>query len=201
MATAVRGVVLVGHGGIPKDCPQELVTRLKRLEAQRRAAKMPPSPEEIELDTKIRRWPRTAETEPYQAGLETVAARLRAQLEGALFAVAYNEFCAPTLEESVEELIKNGATHITVTTNEADEAVMPELIKDLASLIFPAIQDANLGVTEPQELRLHPPGLDLGEPGQVANRKGNFVPIRRGEILHEPGGHLLVTPAARHDPT
>jgi sirohydrochlorin cobaltochelatase len=33
-----------------------------------------------------------------------------------LFAVAYNEFCAPTLEESVEVLIKKGATHITVTT-------------------------------------------------------------------------------------
>lgn len=137
MATAVRGVVLVGHGGIPKDCPQELVTRLKRLEAQRRAAKMPPSPEEIELDTKIRRWPRTAETEPYQAGLETVAARLRAQLEGALFAVAYNEFCAPTLEESVEELIKNGATHITVTTTmftpggSHSEVEIPEILDQL----------------------------------------------------------------------
>jgi sirohydrochlorin cobaltochelatase len=35
MATLVRGVVLVGHGGIPKDCPQELVTTLKRLETQR----------------------------------------------------------------------------------------------------------------------------------------------------------------------
>ncbi len=116
MKTAVRGVILVGHGGIPKDCPQELVTRLKRLEAQRRAAKLPRSPEEIELDGKIRSWPRTAETEPYQAGLEAVAARLRTQLGGVLFAVADNEFCAPTLEESVESLIQQGATHITVTT-------------------------------------------------------------------------------------
>ena len=32
MATVVRGVILVGHGGIPKGCPQELVTKLKRLE-------------------------------------------------------------------------------------------------------------------------------------------------------------------------
>ena len=137
MATAVRGVILVGHGGIPKDCPQELVTKLKRLEAQRRAAKTPPSPEEIELDTKIRRWPRTAETEPYQAGLETVAARLRAQLDGALFAVAYNEFCAPTLEESVEELVKKGATHITVTTTmftpggSHSEVEIPEILDHL----------------------------------------------------------------------
>ena len=62
MATVVRGVILVGHGGIPKGCPQELVTKLKRLEAQRRAAKLPPSREELELDTKIRQWPRTPET-------------------------------------------------------------------------------------------------------------------------------------------
>jgi sirohydrochlorin ferrochelatase len=116
MATAVRGVILVGHGGIPKGCPQELVTKLKRLEAQRRAAKMPPSLEEIDLDGKIRQWPRTPETDPYQSGLEAVAAQLRAKLGEVLFAVAYNEFCAPTLEDSVKELIKKGATHITVTT-------------------------------------------------------------------------------------
>jgi sirohydrochlorin ferrochelatase len=85
-------------------------TALKRSEAQRRAAKMPPSPEELELDSKIRRWPRTPETDPYQSGLEAVATQLRANLGEVLLAVAYNEFCAPTLEESVEELIKKGAT-------------------------------------------------------------------------------------------
>jgi len=137
MATERRGVVLVGHGGIPKDCPQELVTRLKRLEAQRRAAKQPPSQEELELDTKIRRWHRTSETDPYQAGLETVAARLRPQLDGALFAVAYNEFCAPTLEESIESLIKQGATHITVATTmftpggSHSEVEIPEILDHL----------------------------------------------------------------------
>jgi len=137
MTVTRRGVILVGHGGIPKGCPQELVTKLKRLEAQRRAAKLPPSREEIELDTQIRHWPRTAETDPYQAGLETVAARLRAQLDGELFAVAYNEFCAPTLEDSVEALIKQGATHITVTTTmftpggSHSEVEIPEILDHL----------------------------------------------------------------------
>lgn len=137
MATQRQGVILVGHGGIPKDCPQELVTKLKRLEAQRRAAKLLPSTEELDLDTKIRQWPRTAETDPYQAGLETVAARLRTQLDSALFAVAYNEFCAPTLEESVETLIKQGATHIIVTTTmftpggSHSEVEIPEILEHL----------------------------------------------------------------------
>ena len=137
MPTTTRGVVLVGHGGIPKDCPPELVTRLKRLEAQRRAAKLPPTMEESELDTKIRRWPRTPETDPYQAGLEAVAAQLRANLGEVLFAIAYNEFCAPTLEESVEQLIKQGATQITVTTTmftpggSHSEVEIPEILDHL----------------------------------------------------------------------
>ncbi len=109
----------------------------RRLEAQRRAAKLPPSAEELELDGKIRRWPRTAETDPYQAGLEAVAAQLRLQLNGALFAVAYNEFCGPTLEESVESLVKQGATDITVTTTmftpggSHSEVEIPEILEEL----------------------------------------------------------------------
>ena len=137
MATVVRGVILVGHGGIPKGCPQELITILKRLEAQRRATKMPRSLEELELDTKIRQWPRTPESDPYQSGLEAVAAQLRANLGEVLFAVAYNEFCAPTLEESVVDLIKKGATHITVTTTmftpggAHSEVEIPEILEQL----------------------------------------------------------------------
>ncbi len=45
MATEKRGVVLVEHGSIPKDRQQALVTKLKRLEAQRCAAQQPPSSE------------------------------------------------------------------------------------------------------------------------------------------------------------
>jgi len=137
MAVEERGVVLVGHGGIPTDCPQELVTRLKRLEAQRRAAKMSRSPEEIELDMKIRRWPRTSVTDPYQSGLEELAAQLQSQLNGVLFSVAYNEFCSPTLEEAVQELIKKGATHIVVVTTmftpggSHSEVEIPEIIDQL----------------------------------------------------------------------
>ena len=112
----MRGVILVGHGGIAKDCPAELVTKFKRLEAQRRAAGTSPSAEEQGLDATIRRWPRTAATDPYRAGLEAVGAALQPLLNGALFALAYNEFCAPSVEESIEDLIRQGATHITVAT-------------------------------------------------------------------------------------
>lgn len=116
MAERKKGIVLVGHGGIPKNYPGELVTKLKRLEAQRRAAGLPMSAEESELDTKIRTWPRTPENDPYQAGLEALASEMKPLLNGALFAVAYNEFCGPTLPEAVEDLIKQGAQSITVVS-------------------------------------------------------------------------------------
>lgn len=137
MATVVRGVILVGHGGIPKGCPSELVMKLKRLEGLRRTAGTPMSEEEHELDRRIRHWPRTPETDPYQSGLEAVASRLRASLGEVLFTIAYNEYCAPTLKESVEELIKKGATHITVTTTmftpggSHSEVEIPEILAQL----------------------------------------------------------------------
>lgn len=116
MSETQRGVILVGHGGIPKDYPQELVTKLKRLEAQRRASGSLMSQEEQELDTKIRTWPRTPTTDPYQAGLEKLAAQMTPLLNGAQFAVAYNEFCGPTLSEAVEELIRKGTKHVTIVS-------------------------------------------------------------------------------------
>jgi sirohydrochlorin ferrochelatase len=107
-------VILVGHGGVPTDCPRALVTRLKTLEAQRLASGQTPSAEEVDLDQRLRHWPRTAQTDPYRHGLEALADALRPLLSGATLAIAYNEFCTPTLEEAAEQLIAAGATSITV---------------------------------------------------------------------------------------
>src|SRR5262245_26308217 len=107
-------VVLVGHGAVPTDCPRELVTELRALEGRRRASGGPVSAEEAALDTRLRRWPRTAATDPYQAGLEALAARLRPLLGDATLRVAYNEFCAPTLGEAIAGLVADGARRIVV---------------------------------------------------------------------------------------
>src|SRR5438132_2770085 len=109
-----RGVILVGHGGIPVEYPREALTALKVLEAKRRATGSHATPEELELDRRIRRWPRTPESDPYQAGLEALASHLKTSLNSDLFAIAYNEFCAPTVEEAVETLIAAGASEIRV---------------------------------------------------------------------------------------
>lgn len=139
MTDFIKGVVLVGHGGIPKGYPPDLVTKMKRLEAQRLASGSPMTDEERELDTKIRHWPRTSDTDPYQAGLEALARHLRPLLNGAHFAVAYNEFCAPTLSEAVEQLIAAGAQEITVVSSmftpggSHSEFEIPKELKELRS--------------------------------------------------------------------
>ena len=107
-------VILVGHGAVPRDCPRDLVTRLKALEGRRRATGGPMSDEEAALDARIRRWPRGPATDPYQAGLEALAEALRPLLGAASLVVAYNEFCAPTLDEAAEALIAAGAGRIAV---------------------------------------------------------------------------------------
>ena len=116
MSELKKAILLVGHGGIPKGYPSDLITKLKRLEAQRRATGSPMSPEELELDTKVRTWPRTPETDPYQAGLEALGAAMKPLLNGSLFGLAYNEFCGPTLTEAVEALIRQGAQTITIVS-------------------------------------------------------------------------------------
>jgi sirohydrochlorin cobaltochelatase len=74
-----------------------------------------------------------------------VAAQVTTNLGEQLFAVAYNEFCAPTLEESVEELIKEGATHITLTTTmftpggSHSKIEIPEILDHLRPL-YPGIE-------------------------------------------------------------
>lgn len=105
---------MVGHGAVARDCPRELVTRLKALEAQRRGAGEPPTAEEHDLDTRIRQWPRTAWNDPYRHGLEALAGRLRRRLTGTRVVAAYNEFCAPTVEAALEDLIAAGVSDISV---------------------------------------------------------------------------------------
>jgi sirohydrochlorin cobaltochelatase len=110
-------VLLVGHGGLPRDAPAELVREVKRLEAERRArgeAEM--SAREAELDRTLREWPRTAETDPYKSGLEAIARELAPRLKGKRLALAYNEFCAPSVEQAIADLVAEGAERITLLT-------------------------------------------------------------------------------------
>jgi sirohydrochlorin cobaltochelatase len=112
--TDLDAVVLVGHGGVPRDFPRPRLVRLKALESERRARGGTPSAEEVELETAIRRWARTPATDPYQTGLERLATHLRPLLAPARLVLAYNEFCAPALAEAVATLVAEGCRRIAV---------------------------------------------------------------------------------------
>lgn len=71
---------------------------------------------EAELDAKIRQWPRTKETDPYKYGLESMLQGLAPKLGGRRVVEAYNEFCAPSVEDAIADLVKDGASHITLLT-------------------------------------------------------------------------------------
>lgn len=109
-------ILLIGHGGVPTDAPRGVIEELKRLEAQRNAkGALEMSPREAELDKTIREWPRTPQTDPYQSGLEAIGQRLR-QKTGGRVELAYNEFCAPSLEGAVARLAAEGVGRITLVS-------------------------------------------------------------------------------------
>lgn len=110
-----EAVVLIGHGGTATDTPKPLIGELKRLEAERQARReIKMSPREAELDKQVREWPRTPENDAYKAGVEEIARALAPKLGGRKLVVAYNEFCAPSVEDAIESLVKEGRTRISL---------------------------------------------------------------------------------------
>jgi sirohydrochlorin cobaltochelatase len=114
MKESGQAVILVGHGGLPKDCPPDWVQRLKRLQSVRKASGQEPTVEETDLERQIRNWPRTPESDPYHHGLEKLAAKLTPLVHPARLVVAFNEFCAPTVLEAAQQLVEGGYADITV---------------------------------------------------------------------------------------
>jgi len=142
----MEAIILVGHGGIPADCPGDLVSELKRLEGMRRARGIPEmSPREAELDKQVREWPRTPDSDPYGAGLEQVARRLRDRVAPRRLVVAYNEFCAPSVEDAIAKLVEEGSRRIVLTTTmftpggSHSEVEIPEIVEH-ARKVHPGVE-------------------------------------------------------------
>ena len=109
-------LVLVGHGGVPKDMPRSWVKEKKQLFRDAAAGDTEAGERAQAIEERIRTFPRTDETDPYGAGIRLLADRLQAQVPDWRVVVAYNEFCAPTIEQAIEAVVAEGATHIRVVT-------------------------------------------------------------------------------------
>lgn len=108
-------VVIAAHGAPATDYPPMRVGLLMMLEF---ADKMT---ERIgflrrwreRLDAEVRAWQRTPDNDPYKLAVDDLAARLSARL-GCPVIGAYNEFCAPTIEEAIDQVVADGARTVVV---------------------------------------------------------------------------------------
>ena len=77
--------------------------------------------------------------------MEQLGQRLEPLLEGSRLVLAYNEFCAPTVEDAVADLAEHGVTHITVVPTmltpggSHSEIEIPEILDGLRAR-YPALE-------------------------------------------------------------
>jgi sirohydrochlorin cobaltochelatase len=130
-------IVLAMHGAPPGDFPKNKLHELMELHAQ-----MEHTPHgnitEMEqrfneLDSEIRSWPRTPDNDPFFAGAQDMAAQLRSAC-GYEVIVGYNEFCAPRIDEAVDQAVGLGADRIIVVTpmmTRGGEHAEKEILEDI----------------------------------------------------------------------
>jgi sirohydrochlorin cobaltochelatase len=112
-------IVLAMHGTPPKDFPRQEMSEWFGLHGQmehaRGTERSALEKRYAELDAKMRGWPRTVANDPFRVNSLELAAQVR-QMTGLPVIVGFNEFCAPTLAEALEQAIRSGAEKVVVVT-------------------------------------------------------------------------------------
>jgi sirohydrochlorin cobaltochelatase len=67
------------------------------------------------LEEKMRNWPRNPENDPFHAGSEALARELE-EATGLKVVLAFNEFCAPSVDAALDMAISNGAERVIAVT-------------------------------------------------------------------------------------
>jgi sirohydrochlorin cobaltochelatase len=111
-------IVLAMHGEPPRDFPKDkfgaffrLQTRLEFGEALGRELQ----DEFAELDSEMRHWPRTPENDPFYFGSQEMAQHL-SRATGYQVLLGFNEFCAPPLDEAIDEAAARKPSKIIIIT-------------------------------------------------------------------------------------
>lgn len=112
-------IVLAMHGAPPKDFPRSEIAELfalrGRLERASNLERAALQERYVALQTRVRTWPRTPQNDPFWAGAQDLAQALQ-QATGLEVIIGYNEFCAPSLDEALDQAVSKGAQRIIVTT-------------------------------------------------------------------------------------
>lgn len=87
-----------------------------------------------QLDAKMRAWRRTPKNDPFYAGSLEIANRLREVTQQEVI-LGFNEFCAPSLDETFEQAMESSPAKIIVVTpmmtrgGEHSEVDIPAMIQ------------------------------------------------------------------------
>jgi sirohydrochlorin cobaltochelatase len=65
------------------------------------------------LVRQVTTWPRTADSDPYKTAVDDLVGGLSSEL-GVPVLAGYNEFCAPTVAEAIDQVIAEGADQVFV---------------------------------------------------------------------------------------
>jgi len=112
-------IVLAMHGVPPNNFPERetaelfsLKTRVKKATGMDRAAL---ERRLLELDARMRAWPRTAQNDPFYTASQELGTHL-SEATGCEVIVGFNEFCAPSLSDALSQAIARGAEKVIVVT-------------------------------------------------------------------------------------
>ena len=100
-------LLLVGHGGPAKDFPK--LTEYFKLHGKN-------SDEARKIEDEMAHWPRTDQNDAYWSGFMKIARALEQSRAFNSVQAAFNEMCAPSVEEGLDELAKQRPDTILVTS-------------------------------------------------------------------------------------
>jgi sirohydrochlorin cobaltochelatase len=112
-------IVLAMHGAPPNDFPPHELAEFfglhGRLEGSHGHVPAAVQQRHDELDAKMRAWPRSTENDPFFYASQELAKAL-AKSTGFPVEVGFNEFCAPSLAETFDQVAATGAEQVIVVT-------------------------------------------------------------------------------------
>jgi sirohydrochlorin cobaltochelatase len=111
-------IVLAMHGEPPRDFPKDKFSAFFRLQTRLEfgeALGTELQDEFAELDSEMRRWPRTPENDPFYFGSQEMAQYL-SRATGYEVILGFNEFCAPHLDDALDQAAARKPEKIIIIT-------------------------------------------------------------------------------------
>jgi sirohydrochlorin ferrochelatase len=149
-------LVLAMHGAPPNDFPKnelaELMNLHNRMEHSNGADRGVDQKRYLEIKAKVCNWPRTAANDPFYAGSTELARQLES-ISGIPVVLGFNEYCAPTLDEALEQSISQAEQVFVITPMMTRGGEHSE--QDIPNAIYRAQQfhpDANIKYIWPFEV-------------------------------------------------